>query len=606
MRQIEILEPLRQESTAASSDEVPDASSALRPPASRGLAPKPITLRLAEAREREEIFRLRHEVYAHELGQHAPQPEGRLCDALDNFNVYLVASLNGVVAGFISITPPEGGRYSVDKYLRREDFPQLIGRKVYEARLLTVTSAHRGREIACALMYAALRWVEAHGGERIVAIGRREILDLYLHVGLERLGRQFKSGAVTYELLAATVAQLRARLPDFDPLLHRLERSLDWRLNFPFRKPANCFHGGAFFDAIGPEFDHLDRRHTIINADVLDAWFPPSPHVMAALQEDLPWLLRTSPPTAGEGMVRTIARTRVVTPENILPAAGSSDAIFLAFRHWLKPASRVLILDPTYGEYAHVLEQVVRCRVDRLSLSRENNYRVDLGELAAQAQRGYDLIALVNPNSPTGQHVSRREMEELLRRIPKTTRVWVDETYVEYAGPDESLERFAAASRNVVVCKSMSKVYALSGVRAAYLCGPAPMIEELRGITPPWAVSLPAQVAAVAALQDANYYAARYTETHELRPLLTRGLAGFHGWEIVPGIANFLLCHLPEDGPTAAEFVSRCRAQGLYLRDVGVMGRNLGQHTLRIAVKDAATNARMLEIMACVQNGNRC
>lgn len=606
MRQIETLEPLPQESTAICSDDVPNYARPIRPPANRRLASRPITLRLVEAREREEIFRLRHEVYARELGQHAPQPEGRLRDALDEFNVYLVATLNGVVAGFISITPPEGGRFSVDKYLRREDYPQLTGKGVYEVRLLTVTSGHRGREIACALMYAALRWVETRGGEYIVAIGRREILDLYLHVGLERLGRQIQSGAVTYELLAATVTKLRTRLPDFDPLLHRLERSLDWRLDYPFRKPANCFHGGAFFDAIGPEFDHLERRHTIINADVLDAWFPPSPRVIAALQEDLPWLLRTSPPTGCEGMVRMIARTRGVAPENILPAAGSSDAIFLAFRQWLNPSSRVLILDPTYGEYAHVLEQVVRCRVDRLSLSRENNYRVDLGELAAQAQRGYDLIALVNPNSPTGQHVSRREMEQLLRRIPKTTRVWIDETYVEYAGPHESLEQFAAASRNVVVCKSMSKVYALSGVRAAYLCGPAPIIEELRGITPPWAVSLPAQVAAVAALQDSGYYAARYTETHQLRERLARQLAEFAGWEIIPGIANFLLCHLPKDGPTASELVNRCRAQGLYLRDVGVMGRNLGQHTLRIAVKDAATNARILEIMACVRNGNRC
>lgn len=606
MTNMQTMLPLRQESNKTTAAEVANHARTARPIPSRRATSKPITLRRAMPQDQEEIFRLRHEVYACELGQHPPQREGRLRDALDDFNVYLIASLNGGVAGFISITPPEGGYFSVEKYLRREDFPQLSGDRVYEVRLLTVTSDHRGREIACALMYAALRWVEAQGGERIVAIGRRAILDLYLHVGLERLGRQIESGAVTYELLTATIAQLRARLPDFAPLLNRLERSLNWQLDYPFRQPAKCFHGGAFFDAIGPEFDHLERRHAIINADVLDAWFPPSPRVIAAVQNDLSWLLRTSPPTACEGMVRMIARTRGVTPKNILPAAGSSDAIFLAFRHWLSSSSRVLILDPTYGEYAHVLEQVVRCRVDRLSLSRENNYRVDLGELVARAQRGYDLIALVNPNNPTGRHVSQCEMAQLLRHIPVTTRVWMDETYVEYAGLNESLEQFAAASRNVVVCKSMSKVYALSGVRAAYLCGPEPIIEELRSITPPWAISLPAQVAAVAAMQDADYYKARYTETHDLRIRLAQGLAGLQGWEIVPGIANFLLCHLPQVGPTAAELVSRCRVKGLYLRDVGAMGRGLGQHTLRIAVKDAATNARMLEILTCARKGNRC
>ena len=158
--------------------------------------------------------------------------------------------------------------------------------------------------------------------------------------------------------------------------------------------------------------------------------------------------------------------------------------------------------------------------------------------------------------------------------------------------------RFAAASANVIVCKSMSKVYALSGVRAAYLCGPEPIIAELRGLTPPWAVGLPAQVAAVAALQDPDYYAARYAETHRLREALADELSRFDGWEVLPGIANFLLCHLPETGRTAAALVAQCRTQGLFLRDVGAMGRSFGAHALRIAVKDAATNQRMVATLA--------
>jgi histidinol-phosphate/aromatic aminotransferase/cobyric acid decarboxylase-like protein len=144
----------------------------------------------------------------------------------------------------------------------------------------------------------------------------------------------------------------------------------------------------------------------------------------------------------------------------------------------------------------------------------------------------------------------------------------------------------------------MSKVYALSGARAAYLCGPAGVIEELRAINPPWAVSLLAQVAAVAALQDADYYAARYAETHRLRDELAERLEELTGWEILPGVANFLLCHLPEDGPDAATVVKRCRARGLFLRDAGVMGARLGKHTLRIAVKDRSLNQCMVKIIA--------
>ena len=334
----------------------------------------------------------------------------------------------------------------------------------------------------------------------------------------------------------------------------------------------------------------------MINADVLDAWFPPSPRVLRAIGEHLPWLLQTSPPTGCEGLITTIADARGVRPQNILPGGGSSDLIFRAFREWLTPASRALILDPTYGEYAHVLERVIGCRVDRFTLERENNYGVDLGTLEERLSTGYDIVVLVNPNSPTGQHVDRAALEHVLARAPAQTRVWVDETYVDYTGPGQSLEKFAAKSENVVVCKSMSKVYALSGARAAYLCAAPHQLERLRAITPPWVVSLPAQVAAVNALRDPEYYAARHRETARVREILAAGLEGL-GWEVLPGIANFLLCHLPEAGPSAAAVTAACRRRDLFVRDAALMGTRLGTHAIRIAVKDVATSRRMLDIL---------
>ncbi|HHY85020.1 MAG TPA: aminotransferase class I/II-fold pyridoxal phosphate-dependent enzyme [Verrucomicrobia bacterium] len=561
------------------------------------IQPERVIVRLAETSERRHLYRLRHEVYACELGQHAPSPDGLLSDALDEFNEYIVAAVGDVILGFVSITPPGGGRFSIDKYIARGEFPMLFSDRLYEVRLLTVLNPYRGRELALLLMYAAFRWIRKRGGERVVAIGRREVLSLYLRVGLEKLGRSIQSGAVRYELLSARTDDLEHRLRRHTPILNRLERGVDWRLDCPFREPAACFHGGAFFDGIGVEFEKLERRHRIINADVLDAWFPPAPGVVDALRENLEWAVRTSPPTACEGLLRAIANARSVPVDALVPGAGSSALIFLAFPRWLTPDSRVLLLDPTYGEYAHMLEQVVRCRVDRVRLRRERHYDLDGERLRHLLKREYDLVVLVNPNSPTGRHVPANVLKSILSNAPGRTRFWIDETYVEYAGAVESLERFAAASRNVVVCKSMSKVYALSGLRVAYLCGPTPWMAELRSHTPPWAIGLPAQMAAVAALRDPGYYAARYRETHRLRERLRAALTRL-GWYVVPGSANFLLCHLPESGPSAAALVDRCRAAGLYLRDAGGMGRNLGTHALRIAVKDSETNARMLGILA--------
>src|SRR6185436_15265150 len=132
---------------------------------------------------------------------------------------------------------------------------------------LTVPKPHRGSELATLLMYAAFRWVEAHGGTRVVAIGRREVVAMYLRCGFEPVGLTVQSGAVTYDFLHATAAALREHMKAFGGLLERLESKTHWQLNFPFHKPASCFHGGAFFDAVGPKFDSLERSRDVINAD---------------------------------------------------------------------------------------------------------------------------------------------------------------------------------------------------------------------------------------------------------------------------------------------------------------------------------------------------
>src|SRR5689334_13656330 len=80
---------------------------------------------------------------------------------------------------------------------------------------------------------------------------------------------------------------------------------------------GQVFHGGKSFEAIGVAFDHLERAESVVNADVLDAWFDPSPGVIEKLRDFLPFLARTSPPVRAAGLVEAIARHRGV-PEDCL------------------------------------------------------------------------------------------------------------------------------------------------------------------------------------------------------------------------------------------------------------------------------------------------
>lgn len=546
--------------------------------------------------DRPAIYRIRHEIYASELGQHPENHNDELRDPLDAFNRYIVAESAGEIVGFVSLTPPGHQSYSIDKYFDRSELPFSMDDALYEVRLLTVTPAWRGRALAALLMYAAFRVVEAAGGTRIIAIGRREVLTNYFKAGLTPTGQSVICGKVTFELLTATTSELRQNAENNAVVLRNLSRKICWQLPEPFWPVERCFHGGSFFDAIGTTFDKLEMRHEIINADVNDAWFPPAPGVVESLTDHLEWTARTSPPTHCEGMLAAIAESRGVPTASLVPGSGSSSLIFRALPLWLNRESRALILNPTYGEYEHVLEEVIGCRVDRLNLQREREYDVPLAELIQRAQRGYDLIAIVNPNSPTGRLIERDAMQTFLQNVPSQTIVWIDETYLEFAGAEQSAEQFANRSDHLVVCKSLSKIFALSGMRAGYLCGSPRLIGEVRRHTPPWEVSLPAQIAVVRALGEQDYYRARWEETANLRERLADSLMRL-GLNVVEGTANFLLVHLTGVNTDAQQIIEACRSRGLYLRDLSSLDSNLGTTAFRIAVKSAEFNERMIAVL---------
>jgi len=253
---------------------------------------------------------------------------------------------------------------------------------------------------------------------------------------------------------------------------------------------SNCYHGGSFWQQIGPSFDQPDNALNVVNADVLDAWFPPAPGVINALTSGMEWISRTSPPTHAEGLTQELCERLAISQEPILVGPGSSHFIFSAFRAWLKPGSRMLLIEPSYGEYAHVAE-LCGCQIDWFTLSPKDDFSLDISSWAKQAAGGnYDVVVLVNPNNPSGGVVSREVLIAAVSAIPATTKVWIDEAYLDYT-PEQSMAEVAASSQNLYVVKSLSKGFALSGLRVAYLVGSGEEIGDLRRWSAPWSVSLP-------------------------------------------------------------------------------------------------------------------
>lgn len=523
---------------------------------------RPLCLALvhADGDMRAQIYRARHAIYAAELGQYPRTPEGALSDDTDAYNAYVVATRGRALLGFVAVTPP-GQRKGFEKH-----GVTPVEEGSYEVRLLSVLPGCRGQGVGKALMYAAMRYVEACGGTHIEAMARQEVLPLYLRVGLRPVpdATPVRVGSVGYVHVHAPVSDI----------LHRPPAGVDWRLPFPVATTVACAHGGRGLEGLDPRG---------INADVLDAWFPPAPSVVREFVEHASDI-HVTPPAQPAELARLLSSAKHLPEQCFVFGAGSSDLIYRCLFAWLTPASRVLVLSPTYAEYAHVL-RAIGCSVTEWPV--DAAYRM-CADTAPAGQ--WDLVVACNPNSPTG--VLHEDVPGLLSRWGPHTRVWVDETYMEYAGMQHSVEPLVMTHPNLVVCKSLSKAYALSGVRVGYVCAHPAQLDGIRARTPPWIVSRVALRAAAEALRCGFYYAKRYEQTQALRTQLAQWLQA-RGWGVVPrSCANFVMCR-PPPGHAAADVVERCAARNLYIRLVD-------DRHVRIAVKDPDTAEIMCAVLDAV------
>lgn len=537
----------------------------------------------------ERISSLRHDVYATELKQYEANTDQQLEDPGRHFIACMVGT---ELAGYISLNPPTDKPFRVSKYFSQETLDQTVylecgGRRssTYEVRALTVSPEFRGQQISSQLMIYALQYVLQNEGTDIIAMGHSGVVELYRKIGItvfEEHGVQ--SGETWYY-----------------PMYLNPQKALSNHATRIANEGAAevedddaCYHGGKSWDA--SKFD-FEVRDSLVVADVLDSPFPPCPEALNVLREQLERCCQESPPTQCEELIETIAQIRGVQTNHVAVSSGSSSLMFSFLPQLLNTESRVLVLSPMYGEYSHLLTHVIGCEMTNFVLHRENGFKIDVEELVHQS-RQHDAVIFVNPNSPTGVYCE--EMSEIVHRIQDESEsptrckmIWVDETYIDYIPDGHSLEPLVATTPSLIVCKSMSKCYALSGLRVAYAV--SQKVTELRRFIPPWAVSLPGQLAAVAALKNPTYYNQQYTIIHEQRMRLSRELQQ-QKFSVLPGVANFILTFLPEDSHhTSSSFIEACKEKGVFIRDAQNMGVSLGNNSVRFAIRSSEENERILE-----------
>jgi histidinol-phosphate aminotransferase len=160
------------------------------------------------------------------------------------------------------------------------------------------------------------------------------------------------------------------------------------------------------------------------------------------------------------------------------------------------------------------------------------------------------LIFVCNPNNPTGTTVTPAAMEAFLARVPERVAIVLDEAYYEYAaGPGyfESLEHLRAGRRNLIVLRSFSKVYGLAGLRVGYALAHEGTIDYMERARPPFNVNCLAQVAALAALEDAEHVRRSLQANEAARTYFYRALDAL-GLPYIPTHTNFMAMDVGRPG----------------------------------------------------------
>lgn len=280
-----------------------------------------------------------------------------------------------------------------------------------------------------------------------------------------------------------------------------------------------------------------------------------------------------------------------VDPSRLLVGRGSDEAIDLLVRAFCRPGvDAIAICPPTFGMYA-VCAATQGADVFQVPL--REDFSVDVERLLATVPETVRVLFLCSPNNPTGGCMPRADIERVAAALAERAMVIVDEAYIEFADADSAaalIDRHA----NLGVLRTLSKAWALAGVRIGALLAEAGVIALLRRIMAPYPLPTPCVEVALAATDEAGaaLMRAHVATVRSERQRLAEALRALPGVQhVYRSQANFLTVRLDDAGAAYRTLA----AQGVIVRDVGRYPLLAG--CLRLSIGTPQENTRLLDAL---------
>ncbi len=342
----------------------------------------------------------------------------------------------------------------------------------------------------------------------------------------------------------------------------------------------------------GLSMDHIRRQYglkKVIKLASNENTLGPSPKAMKAYKK-IADRLSVYPETRSIDLRNAVAEKFKLDIGHVIIGAGSDEIIELLAKAFLTPHDNIVVSASAFLQY-RISATLMGASVTTVPMQ---DLKHDLIAMAEAVTPMTKFVFIANPNNPTGTHNTRLEVERFLARLPQNAVPVFDEAYFEYAAENEdypSMVEDYFRKRPMVVLRTFSKIYGLAGLRIGYGVAPEAMVETLDKIKPPFNVSLPAQAAGVAALQDPAHVRKSIELNAREKKFLTEELTKL-GFPVVPSSANFLLF---DTRPLKGRYVfEQLLLQGLIARSVDEYAL---PDYLRVTIGNHGENKKFLEAL---------
>jgi len=334
-----------------------------------------------------------------------------------------------------------------------------------------------------------------------------------------------------------------------------------------------CQHGGIDYAEV--EMLGIAPQEILDFSANLNPFGPP-PEVTQALYGvtyDLNEAISHYPDSESRYLKRSLAERLGISSDNVLISSGSTELIRLVALAYLGKGDKVLIIEPTYGEY-ELACRIAGASVIKQQLSARNAFLPNIDETVKLIKQYHPKgIFICNPNNPTGRYLSRSAFERILD-ADKDSLVVLDEAYVSFVDNLWSSLDMVEGS-NLLVLRTMTKDYAMAGLRLGYGVAKKEIIASLRRICPPWNVNALAQKAGMVSIAKEEYVEQCQARLRKAKTYLATELSGL-GLPPLPSEANFFLVEVGDASWFRRELLKR----RMLVRDCTSFGL---PHYIRIA-----------------------